>query len=107
MVTLTEESFDSLILNDATDTIHIVQLSTTTCAKCKILGYTLPPFLERYYPQVNLVEGDVVSLRDIVSDYDIRSVPSLLVFRSGSLLAKLTGDISVEVVRNVLDEALR
>ncbi len=80
------DSFNDLISSD----IVLVDFFATWCGPCRMLG----PVLEEMAndrSDIDIVKMDVDECPDIAKNYGIMSVPSLLLFKNGSLVSKKLG----------------
>ena len=80
------DSFNDLISSD----IVLVDFFATWCGPCRMLG----PVLEEMAndrSDIDIVKMDVDECPDIAKNYGIMSVPSLLLFKNGSLVSKKVG----------------
>jgi len=56
---------------------------------------------------VHLARVDIDELTDLALDYDVASVPSLLVMHNGKVLNRMVGLQSSEYLRNWLNKVVR
>lgn len=73
------------------DKLLVVDFFATWCGPCKKLSPTLDEVSEELGEQVNIVKVDVDESEDLAMDYGIRSVPTVLFFKTGQQVDKFVG----------------
>ena len=73
------------------DKLLVVDFFATWCGPCKKLSPTLDEVSEELGEQVNIVKVDVDESADLAMDYGIRSVPTVLFFKTGQQVDKFVG----------------
>ena len=61
------------------------------CGPCKMMAPAYHQAAQRLEPQMRLLKVDTESARDVSARYNIRSIPSLMVFHRGQELARQPG----------------
>jgi thioredoxin 1 len=61
------------------------------CGPCKMLGPTFERLAEKYGEQVTFAKINVDELPDIANKFAIRSIPTLILLKNGSVVEKLVG----------------
>lgn len=99
-IILNEQNFDKTLSNN--DTV-LVKFSTKWCQPCKRLS----PILDELSQEVNYVIAnvDIEESPSLGDDYEVLSVPTLMVFKKGELVAKATGLQSKEVIKKLVENA--
>ena len=99
-VTITTENFESLKNGEKP---LVVDFWATWCGPCRMLG----PVLEEMAndrSDIDIVKMDVDECPDIAKNYGIMSVPSLLLFKNGSLVSKKVGFMPKEEITGWIEE---
>ena len=68
----------------------MVDFWATWCAPCR----AMTPLLDRLageFPHLKIVKIDADANADVLAAYDVKSVPTLLFYRSGNLVDRLVG----------------
>ena len=82
----------------------VVDIFAPWCAPCKVLG----PSIERAVNElgVNLVKVNSDDNLDLVTKYSIMSVPTLLIFKDGSLIDKKVGNMEILELKKWIESNL-
>ena len=101
LVPVDSASFDRAVLGAAQP--MAVLLSAPWCGPCR----TFAPLLERVAGALGLAlaKVDVDASPEIASRYGVRSVPTLLVLREGTVVARQVGSLSEAALRQFLGAA--
>jgi thioredoxin 1 len=99
-VELTKENFESTI-ND-NDTV-IVDFWAEWCGPCKMFG---PTFEEASAQHPDIVFGkvDTEAQPELAGFFNVRSIPTLMVFRENVVLFSEAGALPPEVFTNLIDQ---
>jgi len=82
----------------------LIQFSATWCAPCKTLTKTMEA-LEPSHRHVKIYKVDVdVMDKDLLREYNVRSVPKLVMFAGGHDVAEMTGAKPLAVVEEFINE---
>ena len=87
-----KEQFNDKIINSKIPTI--VKFETIWCGACKQFTPTYNKASEQFKDQVQFNTVDADKLGDIANEYEIRGVPSFLLFKDGKLIEKIEGGMS-------------
>ena len=98
VIHLTEESFPSAI---ATGTI-LVDFSAEWCGPCKMLAPILELLASEVQGKAIIAKVDVDEAQKIASNYDITSVPTLILFVNGEEKYRTVGVKDIETLKNLL-----
>lgn len=73
------------------------------CGPCLRLAPTFERLAEKYGNDVQFAKVNVDELPDLANQYGVRSIPTLVLLKSGSELERLVGIKSYEETANVLE----
>lgn len=93
MIEVNLENFDSEVIKS--DKPVVVDFFATWCGPCK----RMKPNLEQFAlttEDVKVVMADVDGLQDILPNYDVVSVPTIVLFHEGKEVRRKSGYMSVE-----------
>jgi thioredoxin 1 len=93
MVEVNLENFDSEVIKS--DKPVVVDFSAAWCGPCKRMKPNVEQFAESS-EDVKVVYADVDGLQDILPEYDIVSVPTIVLFNDGKEVKRKSGYMSVE-----------
>ena len=89
-----ENEFDGLISSELT----IVDFYANWCTPCKMIA----PILEEL--DVKVVKVDVDTFNGIATKYGVMSIPTLIFFKDGEMLAKEIGFRSKEELETLINQ---
>jgi len=74
------------------------------CGPCKMMGPVFARAAGKLEPEVRLLKLDVEAAPDIATKYNIRSIPMLVLFRNGAIVAQRAGAIDGPTLRSWLQQ---
>lgn len=87
------------------DDLVMVDFWATWCAPCRAMA----PMLDRLakeFPGLRIVKVDAEEHKQLLSDYDVRSLPTLQVYRAGQRVDQLMGKVPYEMMRRAVQSAI-
>ena len=103
-VTVTRGDFEQEVLQS--DQPVLVDFWATWCPPCRALAPTVDAIAQEYAGRAKIVKLDTDEEPEIAERYGIRSIPTLLVFKSGQKVGELVGAYPKATITDLLDEAL-
>ncbi|KAH8298451.1 hypothetical protein KR044_003482, partial [Drosophila immigrans] len=85
----------------------IVDFHASWCTPCKALTPRLVNVVNEQRGRVHLARVDIDEFTDLALDYEVGSVPSLLVMQNGKVLNRMVGLQSSDYLRNWLNQIVR
>jgi thioredoxin 1 len=76
------------------------------CPPCRLLAPTFERLAANYGHEVSFAKVNVDELPEVASQYGIRSIPTLLLFRDGEVVEELVGARPYQDLARVLDQHL-
>lgn len=102
---VTDDSFESVVLQANLPTL--VDFWAPWCAPCKRIAPLLDSVVEEYAGKVNLVKIDVSDNQNIPAKYNVRGIPTLMIFQDGKAVAThVGGDLSKSSLTAFIDNSL-
>lgn len=83
------ESFQSQVLQSASPVL--VDFTAVWCGPCKMLEPILKELADLWAGKVHIVKVDVDQNPELAMQYNIMGVPTLMLFREGKVLERLSG----------------
>lgn len=80
----------------------IVKFHAEWCQPCKVVSNTLKNVLEAK-PEIKLIEIDVDKEPELTQEYNIKNIPTLLIYRDNILVNKLTGTVTGMAIYQSID----
>lgn len=97
-IALTDESFEAEVIQSAVPVL--VDFWAEWCGPCRMVAPIVDELSQEYEGRLKVGKVDVDSEKKVASEFNIRSIPTLLIFKDG----KLTDQISGAVPKNHLVE---
>lgn len=97
MIELTEESFETEVLQDQQPVV--VDFYAPWCGPCKMLAPLLDQLAAEFQGRVKFAKLNVDNAPELAGHYDVTGVPTLALFRGGQLVDALVGLASPKALR--------
>ena len=97
------EQFNDIIHGNG---LTLVDFYATWCGPCKAMHPVLERLKEQLGGHIRILKLDVDRNSALAAEYGIQSVPTLMLFRSGNVLWRQSGAMSVEDLRQRLQPFL-
>ncbi len=101
---VTNENFNEVVLNSKVPVI--VDFYAEWCGPCKNLAPTMDLIAEEYKDVILVTKVDVDANSDISSEYRVRNIPAILIFKNGKVFDKKIGESSVTEYKTMINRAL-
>jgi thioredoxin 1 len=87
------------------DKLVLVDFYGEWCGPCKTMAPILQDLKQRVGDQVSIIKIDIDKNFQAAMAYEIRSVPTLILFRKGKILWRKTGVISQQELEKLIQES--
>ena len=94
------ETFTSEVLEQTK--LVLVDFWAEWCGPCKQIAPTLEELAEKYSENLSVCKVDVDSNRELALQYNVRSIPSLMIFKDGEMVDSLIGAVSLEELEDLV-----
>ena len=97
---VSSETFASEVLEQSK--LVLVDFWAEWCGPCKQIAPTLEELAEKYSENLSVCKVDVDSNRELALQYNVRSIPSLMIFKNGEMVDSLIGAVSLEELEDLV-----
>ena len=104
MVEVTDANFQSEILNSSVPAL--VDFWAVWCAPCRAIAPHVEALAKEYEGKVRVGKCDIDSNPTFPTQYDIRSIPTLLVFKEGKVVGQVVGAVPRARIEDLIKKAL-
>jgi len=94
------ENFSEIINSNK---LVLVDFSAEWCGPCRMLGPVLEQLKNRVGDKVRIIKIDVDKNPELAYKYNVRSVPTLILFRNGLILWSGVGVKTADYLENVVN----
>lgn len=104
VVEITDANFDKEVLQSAQPVL--VDFWAAWCAPCRAIAPHVESLANDYAGRARVGKCDIDSNPQIPSQFDIRSIPTLLVFKGGQVVGQIVGAAPKPKIEDLLKKAL-
>ena len=99
-----ENDFAQLIEDE---NLVVADYTATWCGPCRLVSPLMDRLAEEYQGKAKVVKIDIDQNPNNAKQYNIRSIPSVLIFKNGKLAEQFVGKAPYETFSNALEKHLR
>jgi len=101
---VTEDNFDQEVLKSNTPVL--VDFWAAWCAPCRMIAPTVEQIAADYDGRAKVVKVNVDESGDISARYNIRGIPTLLLFKDGMIKDQIVGATSKDTITRMIEAHL-
>ena len=90
-MTVTDSDFETQV--EKHDGVAVVDFWATWCAPCRMIAPILDQLATEYAGKVKVTKLDVDSNVKTASRFNVRSIPTILIFKNGKLVDQVVGAV--------------
>ena len=100
----TDQSFDTDVVQ--ADLPVLIDFWADWCGPCKAIAPTIEEIAGDYAGKVKVGKLNVDQNQNTAMQYGVRSIPTLLIMKSGEVVSQIVGAVPKENITKALDEIL-
>lgn len=100
VITLTAENFNQEVLE--TDKTVLIDFWASWCGPCKMLSPVIDALTEEVEDKVKVCKVNVDEQNALAAEFQVRSIPTLVVIRDGKMVTSSVGVKSKEAILSML-----
>ncbi|MDX1570611.1 MAG: thioredoxin TrxA [Xanthomonadales bacterium] len=104
IVHVNDEDFEAQVLNS--DRPVLVDFWAEWCGPCKMIAPVLDQVAEEYGEKLTIAKMDVEANKQTPMKYGIRGIPTLMIFKGGSVEATKVGAVNKSQLAQFIDSAV-
>lgn len=102
--TFTDSNFDAEVLQSPLPVL--VDFWASWCAPCKAIAPTIDQLADEYDGKVKVGKVNVDENQAIASRYNIRGIPTIILFKGGQVIDNLMGAVPKSQLENLISKGL-
>jgi thioredoxin 1 len=99
-----DQNFDTEVLNSPVPVL--VDFWAVWCAPCRMLAPAVEAIAEKYAGKAKVVKLNVDENMTTAGKYNIRGIPTLLLFKDGVIKEQIVGNTTTDTISKMIDNHL-
>ncbi len=104
VASVSEDNFNDEVINSETPVL--VDFWAEWCGPCRAIAPIIEEIAPNYLGKLKIVKCNVDENQNIATQYDVRGIPTLLLFKNGTIGAKKVGALTKSQLTAFLDSHL-
>ncbi len=101
---VTDQNFDAEVLKSSQPVL--VDFWASWCGPCRMIAPTVEALASEYAGKAKVAKVNVDENQSTPAQYNIRGIPTLLLFKDGQVREQLVGAASRDVIENLIKKHL-
>jgi thioredoxin 1 len=103
-VTVTSSNFDSEVVQSAVPVV--ADFWAEWCGPCKMIAPVLRELGTQYKDKIKIAKIDVDAEGELAQQFEIQSIPTILVFSKGKVVKKQVGAVPRQALEKMIKEVI-
>ena len=104
LLEFSDENFEQEVLKS--DKVVLVDFWATWCGPCRMIAPAVEAIADQYVNRAKVGKLNVDQNLSVTSRYNIRGIPTLLLFKNGQIQEQLVGAASKDVIIKLIEKHL-
>ena len=100
---MVEKIYDNTMDEVLESKLALVDLSATWCGPCQMLAPIIEELSDELDGEVDFYNADSDENMELAQEYDIHSIPALLLFKNGEVVARTVGFQPKEAIKSFIE----
>jgi thioredoxin 1 len=104
VVEFTDDSFEREVVKS--DKPTLIDFWATWCAPCRAIAPLVEQLADSYAGKIKFGKMDIDSNPKVPTQFEIRSIPTLLLFKEGKVVGQIVGAVPKAKIEELIKKAL-
>jgi len=100
---ISEKDFDQDVIQQSFEKLVLVDFWAGWCNPCNMLAPILEAVINEYKGEVQLIKVDTDKEKNLAAGLEIRSLPTVIIFKQGEIVNKFTGVIPEADIKTLIE----
>lgn len=104
VIEVTDDNFEADVLKSSQPVL--VDFWAAWCAPCRAIAPHVEALADQYAGQVRVGKCDIDANPNVPSQFEVRSIPTILMFKDGQVVGQLVGAVPRPKLEDLIKKAL-